>query len=132
MPEAPAARGAIGRSTYEAVRKHIEQGKKATEAFALVAEVTGRSKATVQTAYYRIARSLPDGGGVKIRPRSSAQTRYEERHPSRPSASEHRTGAQRTPQPRAELNRRRRRSSHSSSAARPRRSSRTSLASRRS
>jgi hypothetical protein len=68
MPARPAARGTIGRASYDAVRKHIEQGKKATEAFALVAEATGRSKGTVQTAYYRIARSLPDGGGVKRRP----------------------------------------------------------------
>jgi hypothetical protein len=57
MPRTSVARGAIGRSSYEAVRKHIEQGKRATEAFALVAEASGRSKATVQTAYYRIARS---------------------------------------------------------------------------
>jgi hypothetical protein len=70
MPKTSVARGAIGRSSYEAVRKHIEQGKRATEAFALVAEASGRSKATVQTAYYRIARSLPDGGGVKLRPRA--------------------------------------------------------------
>ena len=51
------------------MRKHIQAGKKATEAFRLVAQETGRSTATVQTAYYRVARSLPGGGGVQLRPR---------------------------------------------------------------
>ena len=51
------------------MRKHIDAGKKATEAFKLVAQETGRSTATVQTAYYRVARSLPGGGGVQLRPR---------------------------------------------------------------
>ena len=62
-------RGSIGKASYEAVRKHIDEGKKATEAFRLVAQETGRSTATVQTAYYRVARSLPGGGGVQLRPR---------------------------------------------------------------
>jgi hypothetical protein len=57
------------------VRKHIDAGKKATEAFKLVAQETGRSTATVQTAYYRVARSLPGGGGVQLRPRKKAATR---------------------------------------------------------
>ena len=39
--QASAARGGIGRASYEAVRKHIDAGKKATEAFKLVAEETG-------------------------------------------------------------------------------------------
>jgi hypothetical protein len=72
MPETSAARGTIGRASYDAVRAHIEHGKKATEAFTLVAEATGRSKATVQAAYYSIARSLPGGGGVKLRRRAKA------------------------------------------------------------
>ena len=62
-------RGEIGKQTYEAVKSHISMGKKATEAFRLVAHETGRSVGTVQTSYYRIARSLPGGGGVKLRPR---------------------------------------------------------------
>ena len=62
-------RGEIGKQTYEAVKSHIAKGKKATEAFKLVAEQSGRSVGTVQTSYYRIARSLPGGGGVKLRPR---------------------------------------------------------------
>jgi hypothetical protein len=66
---ASGARGSIGKASYEAVRKHITAGKKATEAFRLVAQETGRSTATVQTAYYRVARSLPGGGGVQLRPR---------------------------------------------------------------
>ena len=67
--QASAARGGIGKASYEAVRKHIDAGKKATEAFRLVAQESGRSTATVQTAYYRVARSLPGGGGVQLRPR---------------------------------------------------------------
>src|SRR6476661_4838259 len=69
---ATAARGSVGKASYEAVRKHIDAGKKATEAFRLVAQETGRSTATVQTAYYRVARSLPGGGGVQLRPRKNA------------------------------------------------------------
>ncbi len=68
--QASAERGSVGKASYEAVRKHIDAGKKATEAFRLVAEETGRSTATVQTAYYRVARSLPGGGGVQLRPRT--------------------------------------------------------------
>jgi len=48
----------------------VRQGNRTTEAFAKVAEQTGRSAATVATAYYRVARTLPDAGGVKLRPRS--------------------------------------------------------------
>ena len=70
--QASGTRGSIGKASYEAVRKHIDAGKKATEAFRLVAEETGRSTATVQTAYYRVARSLPDGGGVQLRPRTKS------------------------------------------------------------
>jgi len=73
--EASAVRGSVGKASYEAVRKHIDEGKKATEAFKLVAQETGRSTATVQTAYYRVARSLPDGGGVQLRPRKKATAR---------------------------------------------------------
>jgi hypothetical protein len=72
---ASGARGSIGKASYEAVRKHIEAGKKATEAFRLVAQETGRSTATVQTAYYRVARSLPGGGGVQLRPRKKTGAR---------------------------------------------------------
>jgi hypothetical protein len=73
--QASGARGSIGKASYQAVRKHIDAGKKATEAFKLVAQETGRSTATVQTAYYRVARSLPGGGGVQLRPRKKAATR---------------------------------------------------------
>jgi hypothetical protein len=64
----PAERGAIGKQTYAAVRDQIKQGKKTTEAFAIVAEQSGRSAATVATAYYRIAREDPNSG-VRTRPR---------------------------------------------------------------
>jgi len=73
--QASGARGSIGKASYEAVRKHIQAGKKATEAFRLVAQETGRSTATVQTAYYRVARSLPGGGGVQLRPRKKTAAR---------------------------------------------------------
>jgi hypothetical protein len=63
---APMERGAVGKQTYAAVRDQIRQGKKTTEAFAIVAEQTGRSAATVATAYYRIARQDPNSG-VKTR-----------------------------------------------------------------
>jgi hypothetical protein len=67
--EAPAARGSIGRQTFELAHNLISSGKKPTEAFALVAAETGRSAATVATAYYRVARTIPGGAGVKQRPR---------------------------------------------------------------
>jgi hypothetical protein len=51
-------------------RALIKDGKKPTEAFNIVAERTGRSAATVATAYYRVARTMPDGAGVKQRSRS--------------------------------------------------------------
>ena len=68
-------RGEIGKQTYEKVQSLIASGKKPTEAFAAVAEQTGRSPATVATAYYRTARSMPGGGGVKQRPRRGTRTR---------------------------------------------------------
>ncbi len=89
--QASGERGSIGKASYEAVRKHIDEGKKATEAFKLVAEETGRSTATVQTAYYRVARSLPDGGGVQLRPRKKAA----KRSTAKSSAGSSRTGARR-------------------------------------
>ena len=89
--QASGTRGSIGKASYEAVRKHIDAGKKATEAFRLVAEETGRSTATVQTAYYRVARSLPDGGGVQLRPRKKGGAK---RAPAKTSGAS-RTGARR-------------------------------------
>jgi hypothetical protein len=63
-------RGNIGRQTYERVRELLDGGDLTTRAaFERVAEETGRSVGTVQTAYYRVARSMPDGGGVRQRPR---------------------------------------------------------------
>jgi hypothetical protein len=63
-------RGQVGRQTFDMARELIKEGKKPTEAFAAVAERTGRSAATVATAYYRIARTIPGGAGVKQRSRS--------------------------------------------------------------
>jgi hypothetical protein len=88
---ASGTRGSIGKASYEAVRKHIDAGKKATEAFRLVAEETGRSTATVQTAYYRVARSLPDGGGVQLRPRKKPGAKRQ----AAKAAGVSRTGARR-------------------------------------
>jgi hypothetical protein len=67
---APGTRGQVGRQTFDMARELIKEGKKPTEAFAAVAERTGRSAATVATAYYRIARTMPGGAGVKQRARS--------------------------------------------------------------
>jgi hypothetical protein len=89
--QASGTRGSIGKASYEAVRKHIDAGKKATEAFRLVAEETGRSTATVQTAYYRVARSLPDGGGVQLRPRKKPAAKRQ----AAKAAGAARTGARR-------------------------------------
>lgn len=65
----PGGRGQIGRQTFELAHNLIREGKKPTEAFAIVAENTGRSAATVATAYYRVARTIPGGAGVKQRSR---------------------------------------------------------------
>lgn len=67
---ATGTRGQVGRQTFDMARELIKDGKKPTEAFAAVAERTGRSAATVATAYYRIARTMPGGAGVKQRSRS--------------------------------------------------------------
>ena len=97
--QASGARGSIGKASYEAVRKHIDAGKKATEAFKLVAQETGRSTATVQTAYYRVARSLPGGGGVQLRPRKKTAAKRAlprlplPRRPRRGAADRRRSGA---------------------------------------
>jgi hypothetical protein len=63
-------RGNVGRETFELASALIGEGKRPTEAFALVAERTGRSAATVATAYYRVARTIPGGAGVQQRARS--------------------------------------------------------------
>lgn len=69
-------RGTIGRQTYERVRELLADGTLTTRAaFEQVSAETGRSVGTVQTAYYRVARSLPDGGGVQQRPRSGPRPR---------------------------------------------------------
>lgn len=71
---ASSTRGQIGRQTFDMARALIDEGKKPTEAFTIVAERTGRSAATVATAYYRIARTMPGGAGVKQRSRSGRTT----------------------------------------------------------
>jgi hypothetical protein len=65
----PTRRGNIGRHTFELAHNLIREGKKPTEAFAIVAENIGRSAATVATAYYRVACTIPGGAGVKQRTR---------------------------------------------------------------
>ena len=64
-----AERGGVGRATFDRVHEVIATGTTRSAAFKTVADETGRSAATVATAFYRVARSLPDGGGVKQRPR---------------------------------------------------------------
>ena len=70
--EGGSGRGNISRQTYDRVRELLSGGSDMTTraAFEVVAEETGRSVGTVQTAYYRVARQMPDGGGVRQRPRS--------------------------------------------------------------
>ena len=78
MSDAPddskAPRGSIGPETYAAVRKLIDAGMNKTEAFARVAQETGRSAATVTTTYYRMAKRQPDGGGVRQSAKAAVRT----------------------------------------------------------
>lgn len=64
-----AERGSIGKATFDSVTALVAEGMTRSAAFAKVAEDTGRTPATVATAFYRVARDMPDGGGVKQRPR---------------------------------------------------------------
>jgi hypothetical protein len=77
--ETRSGRGTIGRQTFERAHTLIGAGTKPTAAFAIVASETGRSAATVATAYYRVARTIPGGAGVKQRtrrtPRAAAPPR---------------------------------------------------------
>jgi hypothetical protein len=72
--ESAAGRGGVGRQTFERAHALISSGEKPTEAFAIVAADTGRSAATVATAYYRVARTIPGGAGVKQRARRSRRS----------------------------------------------------------
>jgi len=67
-------RGTIGRETFELAHNLIRAGRKPTEAFATIAAETGRSAATVATAYYRVARTMPGGAGVKRRARGGRRS----------------------------------------------------------
>ncbi len=64
-----AARGSIGTATFDRVTELVAGGATKQEAFQTTAAETGRTPATVATAFYRVARQRPDGGGVKQRPR---------------------------------------------------------------
>lgn len=66
-------RGSIGEQTYQDVRALVDQGRTTSAAIREVAESSGRSAGTVQTAYYRVARSKPGGGGVRLRPRTTGR-----------------------------------------------------------
>ncbi len=68
-------RGSIGEQTYQDVRALVDQGRTTSAAIKEVAESSGRSAGTVQTAYYRVARSKPGGGGVRLRPRAGGRSR---------------------------------------------------------
>ncbi len=72
--QTPGRRGSVGRQTYDSVRALLDQGLSRSDAFARVGEETGRSPGTVATAFYRVARQEPDGGGVRQRPRKRAGT----------------------------------------------------------
>ncbi len=64
-----AERGTIGKATFEQVTALVNDGMTRSAAFAKVAEESERTPATVATAFYRVAREMPDGGGVRQRPR---------------------------------------------------------------
>jgi hypothetical protein len=64
-----AERGTIGKATFEQVTALVNDGMTRSAAFAKVAEESERTPATVATAFYRVARDMPDGGGVRQRPR---------------------------------------------------------------
>lgn len=64
-----AERGTIGKATFEQVTALVNEGRTRSAAFAKVAEESERTPATVATAFYRVAREMPDGGGVRQRPR---------------------------------------------------------------
>jgi hypothetical protein len=72
--ETRSGRGTIGRETFDLAHALIRDGKKPTEAFSMIASDTGRSAATVATAYYRVARTMPGGAGVKQRARRGRRT----------------------------------------------------------
>jgi hypothetical protein len=69
-----AERGTIGKATFEQVTALVNDGMTRSAAFAKVAEETERTPATVATAFYRVARDMPDGGGVQQRPRRKRVT----------------------------------------------------------
>jgi hypothetical protein len=84
-----AERGTIGKATFEQVTALVTDGMTRSAAFAKVAEETERTPATVATAFYRVAREMPDGGGVQQRPRkrraaSDAAPAAPKRGPGRP------------------------------------------------
>jgi hypothetical protein len=83
----PSGHGTIGRQTFDMAHALIEGGKRPTEAFATVAERTGRSAATVATAYYRVARTIPGGAGVQQRPRHGTRAQVASQSRSRRPAS---------------------------------------------
>ena len=66
-----AERGSIGKATFDRVTALVDEGMTRSAAFAQVAEETSRTPATVATAFYRVARDMPDGGGVRQRPRKN-------------------------------------------------------------
>jgi hypothetical protein len=61
--------GSVGRETFAAVEALIRQGRRKKEAFAEVAEASGRSQGTIATTYYRVA---GQNGGARRNPGSAA------------------------------------------------------------
>ena len=79
-----AERGTIGKATFDRVTALVGEGMTRSAAFAQVAGETNRTPATVATAFYRVARDMPDGGGVRQRPRKSRVAGSTGRGPGRP------------------------------------------------
>jgi len=85
---ARAERGGVQRDTYERVKAALAANPSLTtrDAFARIAQETGRSVGTIQTSYYRMAREDPNTT-VKARPRSGKRTAGRPRAVTKPAAS---------------------------------------------
>ena len=94
---ASAERGGVQRDTYERVKAALAANPSLTtrDAFARVAEETGRSVGTIQTSYYRIAREDPNTT-VKARPRSGTKAAKRSRAATAPAAANGRARGRQT------------------------------------
>jgi hypothetical protein len=66
--------GSVGRATFERVNELVKEGLTKSQAFAKIAEETGRNSGTVSANYYRVARR---SGAGKRRRRAATRTAAE-------------------------------------------------------